>query len=560
MMFAEARAASLTLLGDEGIHGEHRCLCRENFLGEDAMDLFVGVEAGVLQNDAAEIQVGGAPERGESDAAGGNSEEHQILDAARAQNQVQLVLRKRADSLLIDDEIFGSRDRDVESRGGSANNEEILFFHELEAGFRIRNFWMARSKSQSDVDDQKLFLARKIHRFGRVGDDSVGRGDKPKNSILDIKRKQSCFFRLQFHGCSFLIIISTTQDIIARPVRRLLHRREREARWCDLARARPAASPHLHPFGGRAILPGLRDGGTSMHNSKRAVSLFPAVLAAALSCVLAAPLFASGEDKPAAPATTPAPTAARPDREKKVYTNDDLDQMWPKPKAAASDSQAYPTSAYTPPVARRSAVVSRGASAPPSRENNPLWYAEQVKSLYAELERLNSTEESLRDFRDTGTDSGVTIGLRFDAPCDGITTDNEIQQLAVGRQEIEQQLNDLQDLAEQNGVPTVVFQDPATILQAARKPLSPAQERAALIERQSELLGKLHGVQNQLADMSSQAAAQGIVLLPPTPQWGGNLTTNLIQSLDERASQLQSALGENEDAARRAGLASSALP
>ncbi len=76
----------------------------------------------------------------------------------------------------------------------------------------------------------------------------------------------------------------------------------------------------------------------------------------------------------------------------------------------------------------------------------------------------------------------------------------------------------------------------------------------------SELIGKLDGVQNELAEMSNQAAAQGIVLLPVTPQWGGNLTTNKIQSLDESAGQLQNALSENEAAARQAGLAPSALP
>jgi hypothetical protein len=316
-----------------------------------------------------------------------------------------------------------------------------------------------------------------------------------------------------------------------------------------------------------------------MYSSNRAVSLFPAVLAAALSCVLAAPAFALGDDKLAAPSsapaasavptaapTAPAAKAARPDREKKVYTNDDIDQMWPKAQAAASDSQSYPASAYTPPATRRSAADSRPvslggvASAPASRENDPVWYAAQVESLYAELEKISAREASLRDFRETGSDAGVTVGLQFGAPCEGITTDNAIQQLAARRQEIEQQISDLQDAAAQNGMPPAVVQDPSEILQAARKPLSAGQERAALMERQSELIGKLDGVQNQLADMSSQAAAQGIVLLPPTPQWGGNLTTNRIQSLDERANQLQNALGENEDAARQAGLAPSELP
>ena len=154
----------------------------------------------------------------------------------------------------------------------------------------------------------------------------------------------------------------------------------------------------------------------------------------------------------------------------------------------------------------------------------------------------------------------MTVGLQFDAPCEGITTDNAIQQLAIRRQEIEQQISDLQDTAEQNGVSRAIFQDPSEILQAARKPLSPGQQQALLLERQSELIGRLDGVQNQLAGMSSQAAAQGIVLLPPTPQWGGNLTTNRIQSLDERAGQIQNALSADEDAARQAGIAPSALP
>src|SRR5271154_5072391 len=103
-----ARVPSFSLLGDEGIHGEDSRLRWENLLGENAVNFLVGVEAGVFKDDAAEIQVGGAPERGERDAAGGNSEKDQILDAARAQNQVELVLGERAHSLLVNDKIFGA--------------------------------------------------------------------------------------------------------------------------------------------------------------------------------------------------------------------------------------------------------------------------------------------------------------------------------------------------------------------------------------------------------------------------------------------------------------------
>src|SRR5271168_841262 len=207
-----ARVPSFSLLGDEGIHGEDSRLRWENLLGENAVNFLVGVEAGVFKDDAAEIQVGGAPERGERDAAGGNSEKHQILDAARAQNQLELVLGERAHSLLVNDEIFGASDGGVKSGGGRAGNEEIVLLQALPARLRIRKFGMARRKSKPHVDDQKLFLARKIHGFGRVGDDGVGSGDKAKNSVLDIESQQGGLFRLQFHVLSFPLFFNDVEN------------------------------------------------------------------------------------------------------------------------------------------------------------------------------------------------------------------------------------------------------------------------------------------------------------------------------------------------------------
>ncbi len=308
-----------------------------------------------------------------------------------------------------------------------------------------------------------------------------------------------------------------------------------------------------------------------MRNKMRGVSLFAAILAVALPVVIASPAFASGDDKPATPASTamaaptasPVPTATHPDRERKVFTNDDIDQMWPKEQAAANPAQPPVVSNSAAVQVRRPVAVSRATRVTivsVSPQQDPLWYATQLESLNAELDSISSREASLRDFRATGSGPGLTVGLQFDAPCDGITTDNAIAQLELRRREIELQIDALQDTARQNGVSPAVFQNPAAILQAAQRPMSPGQERAVLRETQSELIGKLDGVQNQLADMSNAAAAQGITLLPVTPNWGGNLTTNRIQTLDQRATQIQNALSENEDAARRAGVAPSTLP
>jgi hypothetical protein len=275
-----------------------------------------------------------------------------------------------------------------------------------------------------------------------------------------------------------------------------------------------------------------------------------------LSCGMAAPAFASGDgDKPAA---APSSAKARPDRETKVYTNDDLDRMFPKAQPVAASSQtSQPGAASTLPQ-QRSAVRTAFVPVPP--EKNPVWYATQFTSLSAELNAVAGKEESLREFRANGASADVTVGLQIYAPCEGISTDNQISQLAMQRNEIAQRIEDLQTTARQNNMPAAIFQDSSAIIESAQKPLSPGQQEAALRIRQAELVGQLNGVQNELADMSDQAAQLGANLLPPAPNSGGNMTTNLQQNLDSRATQLKSDLSANEDAAHRAGIAPSTLP
>ena len=157
-----------------------------------------------------------------------------------------------------------------------------------------------------------------------------------------------------------------------------------------------------------------------MRNKIPALSFSHAVLAAIFCSLIAIPAFASGDDKPAtpaptatstastapaltataAPSATPVPPVARPDREKKVYTNDDIDRMWPKPQAAANDAQPAPASSSAPAQARRrvsGSQIARATNVPAIAEQNPVWYASQLESLYAELDDISSREARLRD-------------------------------------------------------------------------------------------------------------------------------------------------------------------
>jgi hypothetical protein len=281
----------------------------------------------------------------------------------------------------------------------------------------------------------------------------------------------------------------------------------------------------------------------------RLISLVSAVLAVILFCGISIPVFASGDDKPTATVSPTSTNAApKPDREKKVYTNDDIERIRANPRGSliiVSYSQNQQ------PETPDAATVT-----PLSREKDPLWYAEQVAMLEAELGRIANKEERLDEFRTSGEASmlpGVRLGLQLNAPCQGITTDNEIEQLALQRQEIEQRIAALEDTAHENDLPPAIIRDAPAIVAAAEKPLTREEERKLLAERQAQLANELNASQEQLAAMSEQAAMLGASLLPPTPGFGGNMTTDLIERLDNRASEIQSAIEQTEDAARQVG-------
>jgi hypothetical protein len=301
----------------------------------------------------------------------------------------------------------------------------------------------------------------------------------------------------------------------------------------------------------RAILSPLGETEVVMRIPMRAISLASASFAVVLLSGTSIPAFASGDDKSPAPSSAAAKNAApAPDREKKVYTNDDIDRMWPKPKLSVVSTSRMPIQVA---ATRRAKSV---ANQPLTPEKDPLWYAQQVAALEAELGQIATREESLREFRTSrSTDAlpGMRVGLQLNAPCDGITTDNEISNLGQRRAEIEQQIAALADTAQQNDMPPAIIRDAPEILAAAQTPLTPAEKRLLLAERQARLADELNATRDELTGMSEQATALGANLQPPTPGFGGNITTDLIERLDNRANEVREALDQTEDAARQSG-------
>jgi hypothetical protein len=260
------------------------------------------------------------------------------------------------------------------------------------------------------------------------------------------------------------------------------------------------------------------------------------VLSAAL---LLSPLiaFAGGNNAPAQP-------KPKPDtKQVKVWTNEDLKKLSPiteQPYRPAPPNAAPPAEA---------ANLESSAVLPP--EKDPRWYAQQLAALDEELARVTEEEDQLRHFRETGT--GLSTGLNVAAPCNGVTTDNRIAQLETRRLEILQQLDDLADTARVNDMPPGILVEGRGLV-SPETPLTPEQQKEALVERYEDLAGQLEETQITLNSMNEDADALHATLLQPDPRWGGNMTTNLLQALYQRQDELKNQIDATQDELRRAGI------
>jgi len=257
------------------------------------------------------------------------------------------------------------------------------------------------------------------------------------------------------------------------------------------------------------------------------------VLSGAVACTFAAPAIAGG-GAAKANAARPAPDVPR-----KVYTNDDLG--WPSAKAAAATAT---------PSAQVTVALKAAPSKPLPQQQDPRWYAQQAASLEEELAGLSSRAEPLRSFR--ATSKGLPTGLVLDAPCEGITTDNLIAQLDLRRAQILRQLDELDDTARRNGVTPGAVAEARALVQIPPQ-LTSEELQAGLAETYRQRSAELARTRTVVEGMDQYAADRHMTLLRAEPGWGGNITTDLLQRLDARASTLQGQLRGIEDDARRAG-------
>ena len=171
---------------------------------------------------------------------------------------------------------------------------------------------------------------------------------------------------------------------------------------------------------------------------------YPLPLAAILALAIAFPSLA---------AEKPHPAQGNQNQPKKVWSNDDMDEL-----------RARGLISIVGPEVNEAATI-RAAPAPSepvfpiynSRLEDPEWYAEKAADLQAELDKreaaLREEQTALAQAADRITQPGVAL----DKPTIGVTPQAAIAILEAQVGEVQNQLDELSDLARQNNIPPGVL-------------------------------------------------------------------------------------------------------
>ena len=168
---------------------------------------------------------------------------------------------------------------------------------------------------------------------------------------------------------------------------------------------------------------------------------YPFLLAAILALVIASPSRAAQNPNPAQAAKT-----------KKVWTDDDMDQL--RARGLISTFSVAPETTEEPPAAPTEPATYTTYA---SRFEDPEWYAQQAADLQAELDKR---EAALREAQANLAQAaeGITQpGIAMDKKNPGVTPEAGIDALQAQVLEVQNQLDELSDLARQNNIPPGVL-------------------------------------------------------------------------------------------------------
>jgi hypothetical protein len=146
-------------------------------------------------------------------------------------------------------------------------------------------------------------------------------------------------------------------------------------------------------------------------------------------------------------AEKPRPAQGNQNQPKKVWTNEDMDQLRARGLISIVGQEAAETATQAPAAPAETAYPVYA-----SRLDDPEWYAEIAADLQADLDRrmadLQQEQEALARVKDRVTQPGVAL----DKPSVGVTPAAGLAILQAQVQEVQGQLDELSDLARQHNI------------------------------------------------------------------------------------------------------------
>jgi hypothetical protein len=146
-------------------------------------------------------------------------------------------------------------------------------------------------------------------------------------------------------------------------------------------------------------------------------------------------------------AEKPRPAQGNQTQPKKVWTNEDMDQLRARGliSVVGQETTVAVTQAPAAPTEETFPVYA-------SRLDDPQWYADQAADLQAELDlrvaALQQEQEALALAKDRITEPGVAM----DTPSIGVTPDGAIALFEEQVSDVQNQLDELSDLARQHNI------------------------------------------------------------------------------------------------------------
>lgn len=151
-------------------------------------------------------------------------------------------------------------------------------------------------------------------------------------------------------------------------------------------------------------------------------------------------------------AEKPRPAQSDQKQPKKVWTNDDMDQLRARGLISIVGQEAAQPAAQAPPEQAETTFPVYE-----SRLDDPAWYVDQAAALQDQLDQriaaLQQEQEALALAKDRVTQPGVAI----DKPSIGVTPETAIALLQAQVSDVQNQLDELSDLARQHDIPPGVL-------------------------------------------------------------------------------------------------------